>query len=809
MRILKFVLVLLFTSSFIFFLNHPIKKEPRNIPAIGKLLNPFSGFWNNAEPYHAESDASFNFPQLSAPVKVVYDDILVPHIFADNLSDACFVQGFIHAKYRLWQMDIATRATSGRLSEVMGPTTIKRDKMQRRKGLVFAAENTLKVWEASPEDFKNLQSYTEGVNAYINQLAESDYPIEFKLLDYKPEAWTNLKSAIFIKSMAETLCSREDDLESTNALNAFGKEIYDFLYPDLNPKQSPIIPAETEWTFDPLEIPEDSTSLLGIYQHDPFEKPAPFIGSNNWAVAGSKTKSGNPILCNDPHLRLTLPAIWYELQITTPEGSSYGVSLPGTPGIIIGFNEYISYGMTNVGHDVLDYYKIQWTNTDRSSYLLDGEQKPVRLKIETIKVKDQADIIDTVRYTEWGPVLYEDPKHPMKDLAMRWIAHDGGANELSVFRKINKAKNFEDYYDAVQGFEAPAQNIVFACTDGDIGLKVQGKFPLKRAGQGRFIRDGSSSSNGWLGFIPKDQNPQSRNPARGFVSSANQHSTAPDYPYYYHGGFEDYRGRALNDFLEKMDNITVEDMMALQGNTFSQKAADALPLLLAQSNYVPQGELEQSLLQELINWDYYFSKDSRAPILFTYWYDEFFEMTWDEIRAKRETLNAHIPYPEDWRTIALLEEDPEHVFFDMQSTHPQRETAKEIATAAFATAIKDLKTQIERDPDFNLSKYKQSSVPHLGRIDPFGSSSLNVGGDGSALNAIKGKNGPSWRMIVEMGTPVKAYGVYPGGQSGNPGSPFYDNMISHWENGRYYEKHFIKSPEALGEQTLFTETFSN
>ena len=807
MRIIKFIVILLITFGFTYFINNPIDIKPRAIPPIGKLLNPFTGFWNNGESVNQFNDRSYQFDGLSGKAEVTYDEQLIPHIFAENLKDAFFIQGFITAKHRLWQMDISTRAASGRLSEVMGELTLKNDQLQRRRGMVFAAENALKGWEKHPEDIQNLNSYTAGVNAYIQSMKPRDYPIEFKLLDYKPEAWTNLKSALFVKSMAQSLCMRENDLESTNTLSVFGQETFDFLYPLQNPKQSPIVPKGTIWDFEPLEIPEKKPILMGLYDHKPFEKPAPFLGSNNWAVSGSKTKSGQPILCNDPHLAMTLPSVWFELQITTPGSQSYGVSLPGFPGITIGFNNDVSWGMTNVGHDVVDYYKILWSDQSRESYILDDQVKPVRLKYETYKVKGGKTIIDTVRYTEWGPIVYESPEHPMKDLAMRWIAHDSGPNELNVFRKFHAAKNFDDYYEAVQEFVVPPQNVVFASSTGDIALKIQGKFPLKREDQGRFIQDGSNSDNGWHGFIPPNHFPQVKNPERGFVSSANQHSTDNTYPYPYHGGFEDYRGRTLNMLLDSMSEITVQDMMDLQNNNFSSKAADALPLMLSLLKTPASDDTEKKILQDLKSWDYYFDKEDISPILFNYWFSEFYNLTWDEMQSKEEELKLDLLYPESWRTIALLEEAPDHDFFDIKNT-PAIETAQEVVTLAYEKALEKIKEKLNNNKDYNLGLHKKTKVPHLGRIDAFGSKILDVGGDATALNVVRGNHGASWKMIVDMSKPVKAYGVYPGGQSGNPGSPYYDNMLDHWANGKYYEKLFLKSASEGGDKILFRETFN-
>ena len=323
MPIARFLFSLLITIGFCFVLNTSFKgSKGNNIPPVGKLLSPFHGFWQNANAVDNHSDTTIDLELIEKGVTIKYDDRMVPHIFAKNKMEAIFAQGYVTAKDRLWQMDISTRSVSGRLSEIMGPKMLERDKLQRRKGMVFAAKNAVEGWKKSPENFKLLQSYAAGVNAYIESLSPSDYPIEYKLLDYEPEYWTPLKTAFFTKAMAASLCARESDLENTNALEIFGKEMFDFLYPQHNQKESPIIPESVEYNFTtPNSIDEkvdESESRIGFIPHQPLPKPPPFLGSNNWAVTGSKTASGNPILCSDPHLLLNLPSTWYEVQLHFP-----------------------------------------------------------------------------------------------------------------------------------------------------------------------------------------------------------------------------------------------------------------------------------------------------------------------------------------------------------------------------------------------------------------------------------------------------------------------------------------------------------
>ena len=810
MNKVKFLISLLCTIGLVYLFNHPIPNTP--IPPLGKLLNPFTGFWQNGE----SSDASELFESLpelnlSAPVNVSFDDKMVPHIFADNLKDAVTVQGYIEAKNRLWQMDFSTRATSGRLSEVVGKIAINRDKGQRRKGLVYAAENTLKTWQSTPEYYAYVEAYTAGVNAYINSLSTKDYPIEFKILDYEPEEWSPLKTAIFMKAMAEDLASRENDLESTNALSTFGQKGFDFLYPERNSKESPIIPESVEWDFEAPTLPTSSPAI-GAIHHTPYEKPYEFIGSNNWAVSGSKTASGKPILCNDPHLGLSLPAIWYEIQIHTPEVNVYGVSLPGVPGVVIGFNENIAWGFTNVGHDISDWYTIKWADDKKTSYYLDGEVVKADLKIETFKVNGAPDVVDTVRYTHWGPVGYlSDDGY--QDMALRWLVHDGDVNELISFVKISSSKNFDDYYNSLRNFSHPAQNVAFASNEGDIAIKVQGKFPIKANQQGRFVSDGSLKANGWKGFIPYEQTPFVKNPERGFIASANQFSADEDYPYYYNGGFEDYRGRVLNRKLEQMSNITVDDMKALQADTYSIKAEEALPLLLQFVEGSELGETEKELIDILKKWDYNYGKDDIAPKIFDSLYSAFYITTWDEMYALRKD-DFPMLFPESWRLIELMSTAPENVFFDVKETTDKKETAKDIALIALKKVAEKAKNWKVDGKYKTWEEHREVRIPHLvSSLKGFRSEYIAASGNGDVLNAINanGKQnwafGPSWRMIVELGDEPKAYGVYPAGQSGNPGSPYYDSMISTWAKGDYYELIFMKNKDQKNERILFSTQF--
>lgn len=787
--ILKFGVSALICLFFTLLLDKPISIGETTIPPLGRLLNPFTGFWENGNPETRETETVYlEHNGLSQKVKIIFDKRRVPHIFAENTEDALFAQGYLLAQHRLWQMDISTRSSSGRLSEIMGTKTLKRDQLQRRRGMVFAAENAVNSWKVAPE-FSFVEAYTNGVNAFIDQLEPADYPIEFKLLNYKPEPWTPLKTALFNKAMAEMLSRANEDIEMTNVRKLLGDSITADLYPQFYPDESPIIPNEVAFDFKPTDSSEATTPPIGLIEHKVYSKPPPQLGSNNWAVSGSKTASGYPILCNDPHLGLTLPSIWFELQLNTPDLNVYGVCLPGVPGIVIGFNENSAWGVTNVGHDVVDWYKIKWTDAKKEKYLFNGQEKAAELKIEAYEVKGEETVYDTVRYTHWGPVVHRESEKLDQDLAMRWVAHNSAGNELKTFQGLNTSKNYSDYRKAITNFASPAQNIVYSNKAGDIGITVQGQLPIRPVEQGMTVQSGESTAADWTGFIPMDQLPHVKNPTRGFVSSANQRSTSADYPYPYlsmHGGFEAYRGRTLNQKLEKMEQITVADMQALQTDVYGLKAAEALPALLALLENTELNESEKEYFDLLKKWDYEYKGNVAGPILFNNWFTNFYKKTWDEIYILDE--EQEMSFPSSRRTIALLNEVPAHDFFDLQETTDQKETAKEIAKMSFTEMAEKIADWEAKGNTLEWSNYKKLDINHIGFIPAFSRTDLKVEGDSKTLNAIGRTWGPSWRMIVAFGPgKPKAYGIYPGGQSGNPGSSNYDSMLEDWAAGKYYE----------------------
>jgi len=765
-----------------------------SVPPLGKFFDPESGFWANAELNVPES-AEISIDTFKGNASVYFDERRVPHIFADNEYDLYFAQGFMVARDRLFQLEIQTYDAAGRLSEHLGERTLERDRTTRRRGMPYGAEKALKEMKKDPKTWEIVNAYADGVNAYISSLEPKNYPVEYKVLDFAPEEWTPIKTAHLLKNMTRTLAGSNSDDVTSNTIKYFGADFVEKFFtadPDLN---DPIIPPSRKWDFDPIPVqaPDSMYIPASAFELGEYKRPEG-VGSNNWAVSGSKTKSGYPILANDPHLSLTLPSIWYEVQLSAPGINTYGVTLQGTPGIVIGFNEDVAWGVTNVASDVFDWYEIKFKDDSKKEYWHDGQWKPTTTRIEKIKVRGKETVMDTVIYTHHGPVTkseseINEERKPAYH-ALRWIAHEG-SNDIRTFYGLNRAENYEDYKTALSYYTAPAQNFAFASNEGDIALWVNGKFPNKWKHQGRTVSDGTDPLYDWQGWIPFEHNPHIKNPERGFVSSANQESAAPDYPYYLDDDFAPFeRGRRINERLSEMEDITVEDMQALQMDNYSYHAATFLPSLLEWMKSDSLDEIDKVILEEINNWDYFMDAEKIAPSIFRQWAGNFYRaVLYDEYR----TTDVSLRYPSRDIFVQTVKNEPDFPFIDDIETN-KVETREDIATATFHETVRELHNYLGRYGDsWKWGYFINNDIGHIGLVPGMGRQNLFSGGSSEAVNATRGGFGPSWRMVVELGPEVKGYAVYPGGASGNPGSENYDSMVEAWRTGQFYELNFMKT----------------
>jgi len=771
-------------STFLCFLVVGLNIRLGSLPPLGKFLSPFTGFIQNSyDAFSAPVDAG-----LSSPVRILFDERRVPHIFAGGEEDLYFAQGLMHARDRLWQMDFLYRAAAGRLSEVAGAKTVGLDRITRRKGLPWAAENTLDhIKKNYLHTFQHLQAYSRGVNYWIEHLQPKDYPVEFKLMDYKPEKWSPLKTIMIQKYMANMLAGGDNDVERTNALSYFGQKDFERLFSNKFQEYAPMIDSgECAKAAANQYKSRLASTWFGASKSDPYQ-PEPGYGSNSWVISGNKTNSGYPVLASDPHLELTLPSIWYELQLSGDKSNAYGVSIPGVPYIIIGFNKDIAWGITNGETDVRDWYALKFRN-NRSEYYLGGKWMRSDLRIEKIAVFNSADVTDTVLLTLAGPVVYTEAfnKEPDKcNMALNWTAHLP-SNDFNMFYLLNRGKEFDDFKAAIRFMSCPTLNVTFASKE-DIAIAHQGKIPYRQALQGQFVFDGAKTIPASQ-YIAQEDLPLLRNPEKNFVFSANQKPVPPNYPLTIYGYYGAYRNRTIETDLKEKSRFAVKDVMKMQTSNFDLFAAETLPVMLHAIQNVTLTPDVWDYIHTLRAWNYYSDRHLTAPLLFSVWWEEFHNQTWDDLQS----LPFMVLKPNAINTLKLMKDEPSSKYFDLAST-PEIETAPDVLMRSLKVNVERLSSYRKSHAVVNWSEFKNTTFRHLLNVEQFSRVDVYSGGSKNSINATTTGWGPSWRMIVtfDPGKP-RAWGINPGGQSGNPGSAWYASNISDWAEGKYHELSYMQ-----------------
>jgi penicillin amidase len=795
------------------------------VPPPGKFFSPFQGFWRNAE-IRSPKGHDVSASGLLNSVSLKYDHRGVPHVFSDDLQGMFFAQGYATARDRLWQMDIQSRAGLGRLSEVMGSDLLRFDLSRRRLGMASSAQADLEEMQKDSLTNVALMAYAAGVNAWIATLKRADYPLEFKLLDYAPEPWTPLKSVALLKNLQWTLSKGTDDVALTRTLEKFGSEFFSELFPLRNPGAEPILPSEifsVRAPFDtatsgPLSVRADSDPPLrttndysashpppGAGGISPFPPPQPGSGSDNFAIAGTRTASGHPILGNDPHLDLSLPSIWYEVQLQGGAINGYGVSVPGLPGIVIGFNSHAAWGVTNGMDDVFDVYKLRFQNDSLTHYWWNGRWRETKFVLDTISMRGGKTVIDTQLWTHLGPVPVKSGEQSLDANvpalhAVQWIALQP-SNEIGAFLRMLSAKDYGDFRTAIRSLHCPSQNFVFI-DSGDIALTHQGRIPVKRFGQGRTVLRENDSDFDWSTYIPDSLLPSAYNPARGWLSSANQEVTDSSYPYYLGSGFyPSERAGRLHRLMEATNGADISSAWEVMLNNQSLRAEQSLPLLLGCMDSVSMSPNAQEAVKLLRHWDGRYHATEAEPALFDLWWKRFYTKVWDD-DFEGDTL--HYAWPSHPVTRALLASNPNSDWFDDIRT-PRREKACDLVRGALEEAVQS-SLQTGNGSFTAWNQVHPLSIPHLLRLAPLGTGKLSGDGCAECLNAQRGSHGPSWRMAVELGKTPVASGGYPGGQSGNPGSPDYDAFVTNWLTGKPYRLLFLMRPDEQPDSIAYTLT---
>ncbi|MCB0279306.1 MAG: penicillin acylase family protein, partial [Calditrichaeota bacterium] len=476
----KAILHFLLTVIFATLLLWPFVVMPR----LGPYLNYFSGFIQIKAPHLIDPSTRF-IQEAGISAEIYIDSIGVPHIYASDNNSTAFALGYMHARDRLFQMELMMRMVQGRLSELFSSRALESDIFWRSFQFVkLADENIKSLQKDNPQLIEAIQNYCDGVNTYIDKLTMESLPEEFHLLDFRPQRWELRNIVLLNKYMSFLLTYNKNDLYVQRVINSLPDELIKTFYPLQEKYLNSVIPEKTGKVNpnDRMTIsrnPMLNSLAIAAIDHDRIESQKD-IGSNNWVVSGKKSKSGKAILSNDTHLSLNLPPPWYEVHMKTPEKHTYGLSIPGSAVSIIGTNGKIAWGITNAHWDLVDYYSVNYAGSDSLSYYSGNEIKQITIAHEVIKIKGQNDFDLAIKKTDIGPILTIEGD----ELIVDWIAADQ-SDEAIVLFKLEEAANWTEFKNALSHWTSPPQNFVFADTAGNIGLYTAGAMPLRSAGKER------------------------------------------------------------------------------------------------------------------------------------------------------------------------------------------------------------------------------------------------------------------------------------------------------------------------------------
>lgn len=734
--------------------------------------------------------AKRSLPQISGEIKleglidkvtVVRDEEGVPHITAENDHDLYMAQGYITAQDRLFQMDLSRRQASGQLSEVIGESLVDQDKFFRTFGLRRAAEASYEGYSDEMKEY--LQRYADGVNMFMEEaISDNKLPVEFTLLGYEPSEWTVIDTLTIVKYMAYDLGGHwEGQVFRSYLLSEFTEEEAYDLFPTY-PEGAPTVIEEgqIDWeqSFASAHIPDE------------------FNGSNNWVISGEKSESGSPLLADDPHLGLQTPAIWYQSTLQSNEQNISGVTFAGIPGIIIGHNEDIAWGITNVGPDVQDVY-IEKINPDNpNQYLYNDEWVDAEIITETIKVKGQEDINHEVMITRHGPVISEFAHNNESDIALslKWTALEA-TQDLEAIPAMNKASDWEEFDAAIEQFKAPSSNFVFAAKDGTIAYKASGSIPIRKNGESLVPVPGWNDDYEWEGYIPHKELPTIINPDEGFIATANNKIVDDLYPYHISNIWaQPYRQQRILEILNSKETFTVEDMQELQMDIENLQAEEFVPIFLGQLSKQTLSEQEQEAYTILSEWDFEDDQAETAPLLFQTMLLEisnvlFGEKISDEMMELFEGKSQVID-----ELIRRANEGNEGPWIAnngglSEVIHDALKQTIELLSERYGDDMSKWQWGDEHQLQFS---HPLSSVSPLQLI--FNSKqAIPVSGSAVTVQAASRNHktglvnhGASWRYVIDTSDMTKAYHILAPGQSGHFKSEWYNNQFEDWITGDYH-----------------------
>ena len=801
-------------------------------------------------------DGTIQAAGLAAPATVIRDKNGIPHIYAANIHDLFFAQGYVQAQDRLWQMEATRRGVAGRTSELQ-PSL---DSLQQDKFVLTLGWRRAAQADYNALDDKNktiLQAYADGVNAFIAKQS-GNLPIEFTIvgafgsqgLNYKPEPWTPIDTLQWAKAMAWSLGGNwQSELFRAKLLAKFGDDQGRLLLADLVPpyatqKMPVIVPPGVSWQNIPAGVADLRVldAISGPRGQD--------IGSNDWTIAGSRTTTGKPILANDPHLGIQMPSIWYfnslHCQPVTADCpfDVTGATFPGVAGVIIGHNARIAWGVTNTGPDVEDLFLEKITG---NQYEYQGKQLDLTLVPETLKIKgkvpsgyqaspnetdnydaasDTTTIILNVRYTRHGPLISDvnteaaDAAKLAGDqlaVAFSWTAINAPEKTLASFTGIDTANNWDEFRAALSSYGTPSQNFVYADVDGNIGYQMPGRIPIRAGSNGELPVPGWTGEYEWTGYIPFDELPRSYNPAQGFIATANNAVVGPDYKYFITSEWDrGYRARRIVDLITAKDKLSLDDIAAIQGDNVNLSAKEIIPYL---SNLTAAGDA-QKVLDAIKGWDFHEQRDSGGAAAYEVFWYYLLRNTFD---ARLGDLAATYVTGGDLnrQALALLLAKPDSTWWSGTSRD-------EVLKKSLADAAQRLISELGPEPakwtwsQIHTGIFKSQALGRRPVGFIFNRGPVSVDGGSAIINATGGsfsvaydtptakltdlfaeRSVPSLRQIVDMSNLNTSRYIHTTGQSGLPTDPHYDDMIDPWRNIQYVPMWWdIQDIKANAEGTL-------
>jgi penicillin amidase len=786
-----------------------LRRSLLTIVAVAAVLTALF-FWRVRAPLPVTS-GTVAVDGLRGRVEIIRDLDDIPHIRANDEADALFGLGYVHAQERLWQMEFQRRVAQGRLSEVVGPKGLPADRLLRTIGLMRAARE---AWPKIDGRSRALiEAYVAGVNAFVADHHGGGLPVEFALMRTAPEPWTGEDVVAWQKTMAWQLSANwRDELLRLQLAVRLGDEGAGLLMPADTPGGPVILPADGAPRIQPpgtgspamtapggivAGVASDIARLSAIV--DTLDVAPPFEGgSNNWVVSGSRSITGKPLLANDPHLAGQAPAVWYLAHVSGGTLDAIGATLPGVPGVMIGRNRRIAWGITALLGDVQDLYVERVNTRDQAEF--NGTLEPLRIVRETIKVRGEPDVPLRVRITRHGPLISDVLDHPQSTLALRWTGLDPDDATAECFVRVNLAGSWQPFTEALRRMKVPLLNFVYADVDGNIGYYGPGAFPVRAAGDGTRPVPGWTGEFEWRGYLHESEWPSAYNPSRGYLVSANNKVAPDSFPFMLGSSWEaPYRAARIVEMIEQTSKLAVEDMGRMQRDVRSAQVKVVLPFLLKARPLDTSGRDAMDFLRE---WDGTLDGESPQAALYEAWYGAtvaglFEDDLGEDLAAGYTARRSQVA-----KAVDNLIQSGDSTWCDDVRT-PEAETCETLLGRTLQRALADMS---DRQGTSNLSKWRWDrvnvarfphrpldGVPLLSRIF---SRVVPRGGDAFTVTPVMPLDDDifvsSYRQIIDLAGDDSSRFVIPMGQSGHIWSDRYANLLDTWNRAEYIPMRFTR-----------------